>query len=558
MRAFLLAPAYAPLDNEAYPWNSYSSLLSHIAACMDMFGMPLTVLAPEKSKTDFECVVCVSEAALKESYADYSETKATLERNGFSPACAEFCRNARGHLERHGRPGDLVLCFHGKNHESGVPEGRGLVVLEVPGHTGHFAPFCAFPSHSFWTHEIASGRRRYLHYDAMIPHPVPDPGLPVTPDRGYLLFVGRGVFEKGFFLAQDVAKASGFPLVMAGQVDGTPPEGHVGTISPSRRDDLMRGAIALLAPNLITEPFGMVCAEALAVGCPVITTPWGGAAEIAGVSCHTLDDMVRAVHMCKDNLILRQECRNRYLERYSYQVVGAQLVAWMTRARMLSMGARDFYTVTPVRARRRAWCINMPERRDRRGFMQLMGRAESLDIVWIEGTRPECPWKDEDVQGNARAKHGCAVSHIAAWREFLLADEARGLFLEDDVFFAPVWREAMEGRGEDLVLLNAMGRGLEKGWNRASGCMLTGAYELSRRGAELLVGRFGGAPAVADDMLCWLQDNAEAAVHYPYLAMQLSGGSDIQREAHVQKVDAWFRRYMALNHEFYFGVPSGW
>ena len=57
-----------------------------------------------------------------------------------------------------------------------------------------------------------------------------------------------------------------------------------------RRDvpALMRAADLLCQPNVTAEPFGIVFAEALACGLPVLTTDMGGAREIVDASCGRL------------------------------------------------------------------------------------------------------------------------------------------------------------------------------------------------------------------------------------------------------------------------------
>jgi glycosyltransferase involved in cell wall biosynthesis len=68
------------------------------------------------------------------------------------------------------------------------------------------------------------------------------------------------------------------------------------------------------------EPFGLVIAEALACGTPVITRPLGAAPEIVrngetGFLCDGVDEMVRAVREAPE--ISPTTCRARVAQRYS-------------------------------------------------------------------------------------------------------------------------------------------------------------------------------------------------------------------------------------------------
>jgi glycosyltransferase involved in cell wall biosynthesis len=55
---------------------------------------------------------------------------------------------------------------------------------------------------------------------------------------------------------------------------------YVGELGAAERNELLRGATALLNPLSWPEPFGLVMIEALACGTPVVATPCGAAPEI--------------------------------------------------------------------------------------------------------------------------------------------------------------------------------------------------------------------------------------------------------------------------------------
>lgn len=111
----------------------------------------------------------------------------------------------------------------------------------------------------------------------------------------YVLFLGRTAPEKGPLAAALAAKAAGIPLVMAiksadreevayweRQVAPALPTGTkvLREVSPRDKLDLLSRARAVLFPIDWEEPFGLVMAEAMACGTPVICTPRGAAPEV--------------------------------------------------------------------------------------------------------------------------------------------------------------------------------------------------------------------------------------------------------------------------------------
>jgi len=145
----------------------------------------------------------------------------------------------------------------------------------------------------------------------------------------YLLFVGRICAEKGADLAVDIALRSGVPLVVAGIV----PDGNrtffetvvrpridgrhvrfVGEVGPQERNRLMGGALALLHPVRAPEPFGLVMAEAMACGTPVIGFNRGSVPEVVehgktGFVVSTVEEAVEAVGRL--SAVRRHDCRER-------------------------------------------------------------------------------------------------------------------------------------------------------------------------------------------------------------------------------------------------------
>lgn len=152
-----------------------------------------------------------------------------------------------------------------------------------------------------------------------------------------LLAYGRIHPEKGFHLAIDVAKKSGRRLIMAGYIqderyfeeeiaphfDGENVE-YVGTVSVEGRDELLKKAYAVLHLNTIPERFGLVMAESMAAGVPVIAMDLGSCREViadrrTGLLVNDVEEAVEAVDKIPE--ISRQACRQRVEEKFSLETM---------------------------------------------------------------------------------------------------------------------------------------------------------------------------------------------------------------------------------------------
>ena len=165
----------------------------------------------------------------------------------------------------------------------------------------------------------------------------------VPPDAP-LLFLSRIESIKGPHLAIAAARAAGRALVLAGNRARTGPEagywrdriapeldrGDVswaGEVDDRRKNELLGRAAALLVPIQWDEPFGIVFAEALAAGTPVITCPRGAAPEIVrdGIEGFLVADAAgAAAAVARLPAISRRACRARAEARFSLDAVAAR------------------------------------------------------------------------------------------------------------------------------------------------------------------------------------------------------------------------------------------
>jgi glycosyltransferase involved in cell wall biosynthesis len=154
-----------------------------------------------------------------------------------------------------------------------------------------------------------------------------------------LAFLGRLEEIKGPHLALEVARRSGRKLVIAGNlpdehkgwfeinvaphVDGEQVR-YIGPVNDAQKNELLGHAAALLMPILWEEPFGMVMAEAMACGTPVIVSRRGAAAEVVedgvtGFVVDNVDEMVLATQRIGE--LSRAAARARVEQLYSDEAV---------------------------------------------------------------------------------------------------------------------------------------------------------------------------------------------------------------------------------------------
>jgi glycosyltransferase involved in cell wall biosynthesis len=162
----------------------------------------------------------------------------------------------------------------------------------------------------------------------------------VAPDAP-LVFLSRIEAQKGAHLAIETAKCSGRRLLIAGNHSPTPeakvfwhekmfPEigrngiEYVGPVNDAQKNDLLGKAAAMVVPVQWDEPFGIVFAEALACGTPVISCPRGALPEIVrdgvdGFLVNSVGEACAAVE--KLSTINRTDCRRHAEECFSSQVI---------------------------------------------------------------------------------------------------------------------------------------------------------------------------------------------------------------------------------------------
>jgi glycosyltransferase involved in cell wall biosynthesis len=195
---------------------------------------------------------------------------------------------------------------------------------------------------------ISNAQRRpasWTNWVDTIYHGIPLDEFTFSPRPGrYLAFLGRISPEKGLDTAIRVARRAGLPLRIGARkplrLKGDPnvvadwqhynqdvkpllQRGHarlIGEVAGADKDRFLRNAAALLFPIRWPEPFGLVMAEALACGTPVIALREGSVPEViedgvTGFICSDEDEMAAAVGRLHE--LDRARCRAEAERRFS-------------------------------------------------------------------------------------------------------------------------------------------------------------------------------------------------------------------------------------------------
>jgi glycosyltransferase involved in cell wall biosynthesis len=153
-----------------------------------------------------------------------------------------------------------------------------------------------------------------------------------------LVFLGRIEEIKGTHIAIELAIKTNNRLIIAGNI---PKEyqnyfdekvkpylnnqiQYLGPVNDIQKNELLRNAKAFLMPILWNEPFGIVMAEAMACGTPVIGFNRGSVPEVvehnvSGFVCNTMEEMIEGIN--KLSLISRINVRNRAEQYFSSEVI---------------------------------------------------------------------------------------------------------------------------------------------------------------------------------------------------------------------------------------------
>lgn len=343
MKIYVLGVPHTICDPE---WSTCAFTMKayHLCRMMHDRGHEVIFMGVEGSTPQCsENVPLVKRSLWEQGYSHPGKDFYDLGRDGAKGYILdEFARRAREELEwrRGERQTEIVCCPWGTGHQDCVRdiEPHQFVVESGIGYPHIFSQFRVYESYA-WMH-MHMGRDNQFDgrkwYFAVIPNAIDVDALSYCPSqrRGdHFLYMGRLIGSKGVGIAVDVARECGRRITICGQGDPEPflrGNDHVDYHPPvgvKERGELLSRARLLMAPTEYVEPWGGVTIEAMATGCPVITTDWGGFAEtvlhgITGYRCRTFEQFVFAAKRIEQGHIDSDACHDWAVNNFSLSRVG--------------------------------------------------------------------------------------------------------------------------------------------------------------------------------------------------------------------------------------------
>ncbi len=335
MRFHLLGLPHIP-TSRMYQNCAYTQKIVKLGQMLTEIGADVTFYGGEHSTVMCrEFVPVLSNAERVACYGEYDwQHKFFREGDGEDAAHRAFNSNAIREIGTRKQAGDFLLCPMGL-HDKPIADAVGAEIHIVEsgiGYEGIFSDRRVFESYA-WMHHLygRTGQTDGGWYDAVIPNCFDPADFPYQETKGdYVLFIGRLIRRKGLDIAEQVTRALGLDLIVAGQ--GTlvnPDEGlditgahvrHVGSVGVDERARLMGGAKCVMAPTYYLEPFGGVAVEAQLCGTPVVTSDWGAFPEtvrhgVTGYRCRTFEQFTWAVNNA--DTLEPEHCRDWAVNNYS-------------------------------------------------------------------------------------------------------------------------------------------------------------------------------------------------------------------------------------------------
>jgi glycosyltransferase involved in cell wall biosynthesis len=324
MRIALIAPPFIPVPPRRY--GGTELFIGHLAEGLKQNGIDVVVYANGDSTVDVEVRSLYPESEWPLKGEIFGSLK---DVNHTTWAIADAARDC-----------DIIHL----NNAPGLASTRFIeqpVVYTV--HHPHEPALSDFYSYFPQVHYVAISKFQCsleaMPYCRAIHHGIHLSDYRLQPKKQpYLSFIGRLAPVKGPHLAIEVAKKTGIPLKLAGeiqpmyksyfeseikpQLDGRFIE-YIGEADLTAKNELLGNSLAMLFPIQWDEPFGLVMIEAMACGTPVIALKRGSVPEVVrdGVSGFVCESVEKMVECIRDLSISPRLIREYARENFSVEVM---------------------------------------------------------------------------------------------------------------------------------------------------------------------------------------------------------------------------------------------
>ena len=350
------------ITNDDFVACAYTQKALKFCKMMKDRGHTIFHYGHEDSKTMAdEDVTVITNKVWKEVYGTHDYKSKWFTYNVNDKAYLTFYKNAIEEIGKRKQADDIILPFWGSGVRPICDAHPDLHIIE-PGigyAGGHWAPFKIFESYAIYhaycgLHNV--GTCAQGNYDIVIPNYFDLDQFEYSDKKeDYFLFLGRVYRGKGIHIAEQVCKAAGVKLKVAGQIDPSY-EGYewpdhvefVGYAGVKERKELMKNAKGSFLASQYLEPFGGVQIENLLAGTPTITSDWGAFTEnniegVTGYRCRTFEDYVRATKNIMAGKIKSIDCR-RHGEKFSLDNVAPMYEDFFRKVTDISIG-RGWYEI---------------------------------------------------------------------------------------------------------------------------------------------------------------------------------------------------------------------
>ena len=319
MRIALIAPPFLSVPPKKY--GGTELFLAHLAEGLSQLGMDVVVYANGESKVQAELRWLYP----KDDWPIHDALHSNLKELNHTSWSVADCLQEADVVHLNSAPGLVFTRLRGP---------RWIYTLHHPLTPSLSAFYAGFPDVEYVAISDFQRDAEPIQRIRTIHHGIDFRSYRLeTRKAEYLSFLGRIAPIKGVHNAIEIAKRSGIPLKIAGeiqpiyreyfescirpQLDGKFIE-YLGEADLAIKNELLGHSMAMLFPIEWDEPFGLVLLESMATGTPVIAFPGGSVAEIVrdGISGYVCSGVDEAVARVREVGNFKPAAVRAYAERY--------------------------------------------------------------------------------------------------------------------------------------------------------------------------------------------------------------------------------------------------